>query len=84
MSWATAFLLFWLHLDTQSFKILKKLYLSHPALLLVVVMQETDLKISCYLTSGFFLLFINDYCWSEHVIPWAGKESYWSNFYLSS
>ena len=33
MCGATVFVLFWLHLDSQSFKILMKFYLLHPALL---------------------------------------------------
>ena len=66
-------LLFWLHLDSQSFKILRKFYL-----------PDLFSMFSCYVTSDSFLLFINKYCWPEHVIRWAGRESYWSNFYLAS
>ena len=35
MGGATFFLLFWLDLDDQSFNIVRKFYLPHPALLLV-------------------------------------------------
>ena len=60
MSGATVFLLFWLYLDNEFFKIAAKFYLSHPAILLVVT--QTNFKIACYFTSGSFLLFINNYC----------------------
>ena len=38
-------------------------------------------KVACYLTSGSFLLFTHSYCWPEHVISWAVRESHWSNLY---
>ena len=49
----------------------------------VVILNNTlnewcEMKISCYLTST---LFINNYFWPEHVIPWACKENYCSHFY---
>ena len=44
---------------SQSFKIAGNLHLSHPALLLVMLLNK--LKIACYLTSG-SLLFTNNYC----------------------
>ena len=44
--------------------------------------MKTNLKIACYLASDSFLLIINNYYWPENVISWAGRESYWSNFYF--
>ena len=62
ISEVTVFLLFWLHLDSQYLKTVRKFYLSHPVLLLVVTQcKQTNLKIACYLTFGSFLLFINTY-----------------------
>ena len=49
------FVLFWLHLDRQTFNIVWKFYVSTAPML-------TNLRIACYLTSGSFLLFINDCC----------------------
>ena len=79
---AIIFLSFWLHLDSLSFKIVTKficpILMLSSSLLLVV--RQTNLKIVCYRTSDSFLLFINDYCWPKHAIPWAGTDS---NFYLA-
>ena len=82
---AIIFLSFWLHLDSLSFKIVSKfiwLILMLSSSLLLVVLK-TNLKIVCYRKSDSFLLFINNYCWPKHAIPWAGTESYWSYFYLA-
>ena len=49
------------------------------------VMWWTNLIITCYIpSSGSFLSFINISCWPEPLTPWAGRESYWSNFYIAS
>lgn len=72
----------YISIASKSSKIASNVYLPHPALLLALI--KTDLKITCYLTSGYLLLFVNNYCRPEHVIAWVGRESYWSNFYLSS
>ena len=52
MSGGTVLLLFCLHLDSHSFKVVRKFYLPHPALFLL--MYSTNLKIFCYLTLAVF------------------------------
>ena len=50
----------WLHLDIQSFKIVWNfIYLPYPAALLLAA--AGDVNRPFYLTSGSFLLFINNY-----------------------
>ena len=57
---ATVFFCLWLHLDSQSFKtVWNFIYLPHPAALLLAA--GGDVNKPCYLTSGSFLLFINNY-----------------------
>ena len=52
-----ATVLFWLHLDSQSFRIVWKFYLSADPWC-----KQTIKLLVNYLTSGSFLLFINNYC----------------------
>ena len=52
-----ATVLFWLHLDSQSFRIVWKFYLSAAPWC-----KQTIKLLVNYLTSGSFLLFINNYC----------------------
>ena len=82
---ATVFLLFWLHLDSQSFKIVRKPYLPHPAFssfLLGWCWCKQTLKLLLILHLGFLKLFIHNYYWPEQFIPWVSRKCYWSNFYL--
>ena len=61
----------------------QEIYLSHPVVLSScwrLIKQTLKLLVVLQLA---FLLSINNYCLQEHVIPWAGRESYWSNFYLA-
>ena len=68
---ATVYVLFSLHLDSQ--KLLSSL------LYLSCWVMWTNLKIACCFISGSFFI-SNIYCWQHHIIPWAGRESYWSIF----
>ena len=80
---ATIFLLFELHLDSQSFKTVAKLIC--PILLLSYSLAGDDVKRTLKLLVIVhlpFLLFINNHRWPEHVIPWAGRDFYWWKFYL--
>ena len=65
---ATIFLLFWLHLESKSFRTSKKFYMPQPALLLLIK-YEQNLKLLIILPLAVFLLFINNYCRPANVIP---------------
>ena len=55
ISEVTVFLLFWLHLDSQYLKIVRKFYLSHPVLLLVVTnVNKQTLKLPVILHLALF------------------------------
>ena len=80
----TVFHLSLLYLDSQSFKIVWKFYLPAPSYYSFSgswLWRKQTLELLVIL--NIFSLFINNYCWPEHVIPWAGREGYCSDSYLS-
>ena len=80
----TVFHLSLLYLDSQSFKIVWKFYLPAPSYYSFSgswLWRKQTLELLVIL--NIFSLCINNYCWPEHVIPWAGREGYCSDSYLS-
>lgn len=65
---ATIFLLFWLHLESKSFRTAKKIYIPQPALLLLIKYKQ-NLRLLIILPLAAFLLFINNDCRPANVIP---------------
>ena len=64
---ATVFLLFWLHLESKSFRTARKFYMPQPALLLLIKYKQ-NLKLLIILPLAVFLLFINNYCIPANII----------------